>query len=114
MVGDNKWNILITPSFTVKDVLEKLSKRVDSKYKFFELIQTYDERDSKYRIFASLFGYHVELMLLLQAQLLNPELEISTIVAHWGDKSELYKLLFNFQECITKLVYCVVALTVAI
>jgi hypothetical protein len=77
MVGDNKWNILITPSFTVKDVLEKLSKRVDSKYKFFELIQTYDEKDS---------------------QLLNPELEISTIVAHWGDKAELYKLLFNFQE----------------
>ena len=46
MVGgeDLKWNILVTPTFTVKDVIEKLSKRVDSKYKFFELIQTYGDK----------------------------------------------------------------------
>jgi len=50
---------------------------VDSKYKFFELIQTYDEKES---------------------QLLNPELEISTVIASWGGKADLYKLLFNFQE----------------
>lgn len=49
MVGDVKWNILVTPAFTVKDVIEKLSKRVDSKYKFFELLQTYDDKDGKYQ-----------------------------------------------------------------
>jgi hypothetical protein len=78
MVGDQKWNILVTPLFTVKDVIEKLSKRVDSKYKFFELIQTYEEKEP---------------------HLLNPELLICTIMSSWGKRNpEKYKFLFNFQE----------------
>lgn len=77
MVGDQKWNILITPIFTVKDILEKLTKRVDSKYKFFELIQMHNDKEPK---------------------MLSPEMLICAVLAGWKDKPEEYKILFNYQE----------------
>jgi len=77
MVGDLKWNILVTPTFSVKDVIEKLSKRVDSKYKFFELIQTYEDKET---------------------HLLNPDLLILTVINSHRKNADKYKFLFNFQE----------------
>jgi len=75
MVGDLKWNLLVTPTFTVKDIIEKLSKRVDSKYKFFELIQTYENK----------------------SHLLSPNMLICDIVASWKNNDK-FKFVFNFQE----------------
>jgi hypothetical protein len=44
MQGDRKWKILVFPNMTVRDLIAKLSKRVDEKFKFFELLQVYEDK----------------------------------------------------------------------
>lgn len=75
--GDRKWNILVFPNMTVRDIIEKLAKRVDDKYKFFELHQVYEEK---------------------QVIMLNPDIKVSWVIAAQSTNPQKYKLLFNFEE----------------
>lgn len=75
--GDRKWNILVFPNMTVRDIIEKLAKRVDDKYKFFELHQVYEDK---------------------QVIMLNPDIKVSWVIAAQSTNPQKYKLVFNFEE----------------